>query len=85
MQSLAKHAYAAVHPHTACTGIAHLKDELARVEALGAGVTANVDLRAAVERVLGDSSFRTAARAIGDAGRAAGGAAGVVRDLEELL
>jgi UDP:flavonoid glycosyltransferase YjiC (YdhE family) len=55
-----------------------------RVEALGAGVTVDRDLKAAVEGVLGDASFRTAARAIGEAGREAGGAAGVVRDLEEL-
>jgi UDP:flavonoid glycosyltransferase YjiC (YdhE family) len=56
----------------------------ARVEALGAGVTVDGDLRGALERVLGDESFRVAASAVGDAGRAAGGAAGVVRDLEGL-
>jgi UDP:flavonoid glycosyltransferase YjiC (YdhE family) len=56
----------------------------ARVVAVGAGVTVDGDLGAAVERVLGDASFRAAAKAIGDAGRAAGGAVGVVRDLEEL-
>jgi UDP:flavonoid glycosyltransferase YjiC (YdhE family) len=56
----------------------------ARVAALGAGVTVDGDLGAAIERVLGDASFRAAAREIGDAGRDAGGAAGVVRDLEEL-
>jgi DNA ligase-1 len=35
LQSLAAHAYAAVHPHTVCKDLAHLKDELARIEALG--------------------------------------------------
>jgi DNA ligase-1 len=35
LNSLAKHTYAFVHPHTVCNGIDHLKQELARVEALG--------------------------------------------------
>jgi DNA ligase-1 len=35
LESLPAHAYAAVHPHVLCTGIAHLKEELARIEALG--------------------------------------------------
>jgi UDP:flavonoid glycosyltransferase YjiC (YdhE family) len=55
-----------------------------RLEALGAGRTVDGDLRAAIEQVLDDSSFRTAAVSIGDASRAAGGAAGVARDLETL-
>jgi UDP:flavonoid glycosyltransferase YjiC (YdhE family) len=56
----------------------------ARVAAVGAGGTVDGDLRASVERVLGDESMREAAGAIGEAGRAAGGADGVVRELEEL-
>lgn len=35
LQSLPAHEYAGVHVHTVCNGIAHLKEELARVEALG--------------------------------------------------
>ena len=35
LQSLAKHAYASVHAHIVCNGVAHLKEELARIEALG--------------------------------------------------
>jgi DNA ligase-1 len=35
MAALAKHGYATPHPHTLCKGLAHLKEELARVEALG--------------------------------------------------
>jgi DNA ligase-1 len=35
LQSLPAHDYASVHAHTVCEGIAHLKEELARVEALG--------------------------------------------------
>jgi DNA ligase-1 len=35
LQSLPAHTYAAVHPHTVCKDLAHLKDEHARVEALG--------------------------------------------------
>jgi DNA ligase-1 len=34
--ALPTHPYAAPHPHTLCKGIDHLKEELARVEALGA-------------------------------------------------
>lgn len=33
--ALAKHEYAAAHPHALCRGLAHLKEELAKVEALG--------------------------------------------------
>ena len=36
ISALPAHPYAAPHPHTLCKGIAHLKEELARVEALGA-------------------------------------------------
>jgi DNA ligase 1 len=35
IQSLAKHDYATPHPHTRCKSVAHLKEELARVESLG--------------------------------------------------
>jgi DNA ligase-1 len=35
LQTLPQHGYAIVHPHTLCEGLAHLKEELARVEALG--------------------------------------------------
>jgi DNA ligase-1 len=35
VQGLTATTYAAAHPHTLCTGVAHLKEELARVEALG--------------------------------------------------
>jgi DNA ligase-1 len=35
VQELAAHEYAAAHPHSLCKGVAHLKEELARVEALG--------------------------------------------------
>jgi DNA ligase-1 len=35
VEALAAHEYAAAHPHTLCKGVAHLKEELARVEALG--------------------------------------------------
>jgi DNA ligase-1 len=35
LQKLPAHPYAQPHPHTKCTGIDHLKVELARVEALG--------------------------------------------------
>ncbi|MGH7213233.1 MAG: DNA ligase [Tepidisphaeraceae bacterium] len=35
LQSLATHTHASVHPHMLCTGPAHLKEELARVESLG--------------------------------------------------
>lgn len=35
LQSFARHDYATIHPHTLCTGIDHLKQELARIEALG--------------------------------------------------
>lgn len=35
LNSLAKHPHAEVHPHAICTGLAHLKDELTRVEAMG--------------------------------------------------
>jgi DNA ligase-1 len=35
IQGLPVHPHAAPHPHTLCTGHAHLKEELARVEALG--------------------------------------------------
>jgi len=34
LRSLAAHPCAAVHPHIRCTGLAHLQEELARVEAL---------------------------------------------------
>ena len=35
IQSLAKHAYAEPHPHARCKNVAHLREELARVESLG--------------------------------------------------
>jgi len=35
LQSLPAHDYATIHPHTLCNGIDHLKQELARIEALG--------------------------------------------------
>jgi DNA ligase-1 len=35
LEKLPRHPYAQPHPHTLCTGIDHLKAELARVEALG--------------------------------------------------
>ena len=35
IQSLAKHPYAEPHAHARCKSVAHLKDELARIEALG--------------------------------------------------
>jgi DNA ligase-1 len=39
LQSLARHDYATCHPHALCKGIAHLKQELARIESLnGEGV-----------------------------------------------
>jgi DNA ligase-1 len=36
LRSLPTHDYAAAHPHALCSGVTHLKEELARVEALGA-------------------------------------------------
>ncbi len=35
LRALAKHNHAAVHEHTLCKSLAHLKEELARIEALG--------------------------------------------------
>src|SRR5258706_3625042 len=35
VQEMSATTYAAAHPHTLCTGVAHLKEELARIEALG--------------------------------------------------
>jgi DNA ligase-1 len=35
LKKLAAHPYATLHPHELCTGAAHLREELARVEALG--------------------------------------------------
>lgn len=35
LRALAAHPYASMHPHELCTGEKHLKEELARVEALG--------------------------------------------------
>jgi len=35
VQSLPAHNYALAHPHILCKGIAHLKEELARIESLG--------------------------------------------------
>ncbi|HEY4330841.1 MAG TPA: DNA ligase [Phycisphaerae bacterium] len=36
LKSLPAHPYTVIHPHVLCTGKEHLKEELARVEALGA-------------------------------------------------
>lgn len=36
IEGLPKHPYASPHPHVVCKGVSHLKEELARVEALGA-------------------------------------------------
>lgn len=61
-----------------------------RVAALGAGValdgepTAD-DFAAAIERVIGDASFREGAARVADQSRAAGGAEAAARDLEELV
>ena len=35
LQALAAHPHATVHPHLRCTGLPHLKEELARIEAAG--------------------------------------------------
>ena len=35
IEKLARHTYAEAHPHALCMGLEHLKEELARVEALG--------------------------------------------------
>ena len=35
LSALAKHQYVEVHPHVVCKDVAHMKEELARVEALG--------------------------------------------------
>lgn len=35
IRALPAHPYASPHPHERCTGVAHLKDELARIESLG--------------------------------------------------
>lgn len=58
----------------------------ARVEALGAGVTATADdLGPAIERVLGDPAFAEGARRLAEASRAEGGPAAAAADLESLL
>ncbi len=61
-----------------------------RVAAVGAGVALPVDataaqIGAALEEVLGDSSYRAGAEAMAEAGRRAGGAAGAAEDLEGLI
>jgi DNA ligase-1 len=35
LEGFAKHTYAAVHPHTLCKGMSHLKEELAKIESVG--------------------------------------------------
>jgi len=35
LEGFGSHVYAAIHAHTRCTGLSHMKDELARIEALG--------------------------------------------------
>ncbi len=35
LSGLAAHPYASAHPHALCTGAAHMREELARIEALG--------------------------------------------------
>ena len=58
----------------------------ARVAALGAGVTAAPDaLGPAIERVLGDPSYRAAAEAVAEASRREGGPVAAAADLESLL
>jgi len=36
LAAMPPHDFASAHPHTRCTGVSHLKEELARVESLGA-------------------------------------------------
>ena len=61
-----------------------------RVVELGAGVAldgsaTSGEIAAAIEHVLADASYRTAARALGDAGREQGGADAAAAELESLL
>jgi len=61
-----------------------------RVADLGAGIALSgapsaFDIAAAVRKVLGNASYRDAARVLGEASHAEGGAANVVADLDSLL
>lgn len=56
-----------------------------RVETLGCGIATTADdVAAAIERVLADPSFRTAAQTVAAASRAEGGSDAAVQDLETL-